>query len=51
MDTVLFACIHHATRMDWQLEDPKRKPVERVREIRDHVKTRVSALLEAEHWR
>lgn len=38
-------------RMDWPLEDPKGKPVERVREIRDDVKARVSALLEAEHWR
>lgn len=37
-------------RMDWPLEDPKGKPVERVREIRDEVKTRVLALLEAEHW-
>jgi len=38
-------------RMDWPLEDPKGKPVARVREIRDDVKARVSALLEAEHWR
>jgi len=38
-------------RMDWPLEDPKGKPIERVREIRDDVKARVSALLEAEHWR
>ncbi|HEY1532401.1 MAG TPA: arsenate reductase ArsC [Polyangiaceae bacterium] len=38
-------------RMDWPLEDPKGKPVERVREIRDDVKARVSALLEAERWR
>jgi arsenate reductase (thioredoxin) len=38
-------------RMDWPLEDPKGKPVERVREIRDDVKSRVSRLLEAEHWR
>jgi arsenate reductase len=38
-------------RMDWPLEDPKGKPVERVREIRDDVKSRVSALLEAERWR
>src|SRR6187402_3796945 len=38
-------------RMDWPLEDPKGKPVERVREIRDEVKARVAALLEAEHWR
>ena len=38
-------------RMDWPLEDPKGKPVERVREIRDEVKSRVLALLEAEGWR
>ena len=38
-------------RLDWPLEDPKGKPVERVREIRDDVKSRVSSLLEAEHWR
>ncbi len=37
-------------RMDWPLEDPKGKSVERVREIRDEIKQRVSALLEAEHW-
>jgi len=38
-------------RMDWPLEDPKGKPVERVREIRDDVKNRVLGLLEAEGWR
>jgi len=38
-------------RMDWPLEDPKGKSVERVREIRDDVKARVSALLDAEGWR
>jgi arsenate reductase (thioredoxin) len=38
-------------RMDWPLEDPKGKLIERVREIRDDVRSRVSALLEAEHWR
>lgn len=38
-------------RMDWPLEDPKGKSVERVREIRDEVKGRVLELLEAEHWR
>ena len=38
-------------RMDWPLEDPKGKPDERVREIRVDVKARVSALLDAEHWR
>ena len=38
-------------RMDWPLEDPKGKPTLRVREIRDDVRSRVLALLEAEHWR
>jgi arsenate reductase len=38
-------------RDDWPLEDPKGKPVERVREIRDDVRARVIALLEAEGWR
>ena len=37
-------------RMDWPLEDPKGKPVERVREIRDDVQARVVALLAAEGW-
>jgi arsenate reductase len=37
-------------RMDWPLEDPKDKPVERVREIRDEVRARVSALLAEECW-
>jgi arsenate reductase (thioredoxin) len=37
-------------RMDWPLEDPKGKPVERVREIRDDVRARVTALLAEEHW-
>ncbi len=37
-------------RMDWPLEDPKGKPVERVREIRDEVKARVAALLAEERW-
>lgn len=38
-------------RMDWPLEDPKGKSVERVREIRDEVKGRVTELLSAEGWR
>ncbi len=38
-------------RMDWPLEDPKGKPVERVREIRDEVRERVLGLLDAEKWR
>jgi arsenate reductase len=37
-------------RMDWPLEDPKNKPIERVREIRQEVKDRVLALLAAEQW-
>jgi arsenate reductase (thioredoxin) len=37
-------------RMDWPLEDPKGKPIERVREIRDDVRSRVAALLAAERW-
>ncbi|WP_257456163.1 arsenate reductase/protein-tyrosine-phosphatase family protein [Archangium lipolyticum] len=37
-------------RDDWPLEDPKGKPVERVREIRDEVRSRVSALLAREGW-
>jgi arsenate reductase len=38
-------------RMDWPLEDPKGKPIERVREIREQVKTRVTELLRAESWK
>jgi arsenate reductase len=30
---------------DWQLEDPKGKPIEDVRRIRDEIKARVQALL------
>jgi arsenate reductase len=37
-------------RDDWPLEDPKGKPVERVREIRDDVRERVIALLTREGW-
>lgn len=37
-------------RDDWPLEDPKGKPVERVREIRDDVKQRIHALLRREGW-
>ena len=35
-------------RMDWPLEDPKGKPVARVREIRDEVRGLVAALIAAE---
>lgn len=37
-------------RMDWPLEDPKGKPVERVRVIRAEVKGRAEALLVSERW-
>ena len=37
-------------RGDWPLEDPKGKPLERVREIRDEVRDRVLELLTQEGW-
>jgi arsenate reductase (thioredoxin) len=37
-------------RDDWPLEDPKGKPIARVREIRDDVRSRVVALLRHEGW-
>jgi len=37
-------------RDDWPLEDPKGKPVERVREIRAEIAERVRGLLQAEGW-
>ena len=40
-----------AKRDDWPLEDPKGKPIERVREIRDEIRDRVQTLLEHEGWR
>lgn len=38
-------------RGDWPLEDPKGRPVERVREIRDEIRDLVSALVEHEGWK
>lgn len=38
-------------RDDWPLEDPKGKPIARVREIRDEIRARVEGLLEREGWR
>lgn len=32
-------------REDWPLEDPKGKPIDRVREIRDEIRARVEALV------
>jgi arsenate reductase (thioredoxin) len=37
-------------RDDWPLEDPKGKPLARVREIRDEVKQLVERLLEERGW-
>jgi arsenate reductase len=37
-------------RMDWPLEDPKGKSVERVRAIRDEVRAHITNLLRDEGW-
>ena len=37
-------------RDDWPIEDPKGKPPDRVRQIRDEVRQRVERLIEAEGW-
>ena len=37
-------------REDWPLEDPKGKPPERVRAIRDEVRARIAGLIEREGW-
>jgi len=37
-------------RDDWPLEDPKDRPLPRVREIRDDVRQRVERLLEERGW-
>jgi arsenate reductase (thioredoxin) len=37
-------------RDDWPLEDPKGKPRDRVREIRDEIERRVRELLSSEGW-
>lgn len=38
-------------RDDWALPDPKGQPLGRVREIRDVIRARVQALVDAEGWR
>ena len=38
-------------RLDWPLEDPKGKPIERVREIRDEVERLVDDLITTRAWR
>jgi arsenate reductase len=37
-------------RDDWPLEDPKGKPIERVREIRDEIRERVRRFLRDHGW-
>jgi arsenate reductase len=37
-------------RQDWNLPDPKGQPIERVRAIRDEIRTRVERLIAAEAW-
>jgi arsenate reductase len=37
-------------RDDWLLEDPKGKPIEAVRAIRDEIRTRVQELVEKQGW-
>src|SRR5207253_2049694 len=39
-----------AKRDDWPLTDPKGKPRQRVREIRDDIEARVRALIKANDW-
>jgi arsenate reductase len=39
-----------ARREDWPLDDPKGRPIEEVRRIRDEIRTRVLNLLHAEGW-
>lgn len=36
--------------LDWVLDDPKGQPIERVREIRDDIRDRVSTLLSERGW-
>jgi arsenate reductase len=38
-------------RDDWQLQDPKGLPIEQVRAIRDDIRRRVVALVDANGWR
>jgi arsenate reductase len=38
-------------RDDWPLDDPKGKPLEQVRRIRDEIRERVSELVDVHGWR
>ena len=37
-------------RDDWPLEDPKGKPIDTVRSIREDIRRRVEGLIATEHW-
>ena len=37
-------------RLDWPLQDPKGQSLERVREIRDQIRARVTELVEKRNW-
>jgi arsenate reductase len=39
-----------AKRDDWPLDDPKGKPLEQVRAIRDEIRSRVESLIQEEDW-
>ena len=39
-----------AKRDDWPLEDPKGESIDKVRQIRDEIRDRVQALIDAEGW-
>jgi arsenate reductase (thioredoxin) len=39
------------TRDDWPLEDPKGKPIDVVRRIRDEIRDRVIQLIDTQGWR
>jgi arsenate reductase len=37
-------------RLDWELDDPRGRSIEHVREIRDEVRARVASLVETRGW-
>jgi arsenate reductase len=42
--------VPHAVRDDWELVDPKGRPIDEVRVIRDDIRRRVETLIEANGW-
>jgi hypothetical protein len=48
--TALLSSFPGVERDDWPLDDPKGKPIERVREIRDQVERQVRKLLVEPGW-